>query len=642
MSALSLNSIIKSYGISEVLSDFSLFLNQGEKVGLIGANGSGKTTVFKIISGMEPYISGKVALSRGLKLGYLSQLPDFNPDYTLEQEAKTTFNELIELEIRLRELEVLIADKSRDHHQKEPELQTIMQEYSGIQHRFEQDGGYQYESKIRQITTGMGFSLDELTGKRVASLSGGEKTRLGLVKLLLSEPDILLLDEPTNHLDLQAIQWLENYLKEYPGGVIIISHDRYFLDQIVDRIVELKNGRNEDYSGNYSYYLKERERRYEQLKHKYQNQQKKILKMEESIKRLYQWGQQGSDQKFFKRAQSMEKALDRIERVDKPVLDGKKMQLNFTVSNRSGREVLQISGVSKAFKDLKLFSAVNLNLYWGEKIAIIGKNGTGKTTLLKMITGIYPPDQGQLKLGANVRLGYYSQEFEGFNPQDDLITALCRECNMKTAEARNALAAFLFTEDEVFKKVGSLSGGEKSRLRLLQLMNGDYNFLILDEPTNHLDLPSRETLEETMGKYPGTILAVSHDRYFINRFIDYTYELEKGTLIKYHGNYDYYRRKKREEKEIKHETQLLKKETAKGSEYHRLKEKIKEERIKKSKINHLEIRIEETEQLVRELEAEMIKPQNLTKLDLLNDLKERYEKTQQELNNLYQEWEDSL
>lgn len=644
MSVLNMNNIKKSYGITEVLKGFSLTVNDGERIGLIGANGSGKTTVFKIIAGLENYSEGNLSIRKDTKVGYLQQMPAFNSNNTLYQELKRVFTHLIEMETKMRKMEGEIAEKGKGTGNRK-DLDRLMNEYSKLQHKFEINGGYQYESRIRQIATGLGFSHTELE-KKVKFLSGGEKTRLGLVKLLLTEPDILLLDEPTNHLDLPSIQWLEEYLKEYKGAVVVISHDRYFLDQVVTRIVEIKNGIDEIYHGNYSYYLNERILRYERLMQAYEDQQKKIKKMEEAIKRLHQWGQQGDNVKMFKRAKSMQKALDRIEKIDKPVLDGKQMGLELTVNQRSGSEVLIIKGIGKSFASEKILNNLNLNIYWGEKVAIIGKNGSGKTTLLKMIIGELDVLKGEIKIGSNVKIGYYSQEFEGFNPDDDLVTALRRESSMSVGEARNALAAFLFTEDEVFKRVSDLSGGEKSRLRFLQLMNGDYNFLILDEPTNHLDLPSREILEETLYDYPGTVLVVSHDRYFLNKFIDYTYELDKGKLIKYHGNYDYYRRKKEElikEKEAsKREKENKSNKDGFKSDYHKLKEQIREERKQKNKIKGLEKEIEELEKKVIELEAEMVKPENIDNFNLLNEMKEEYEKTRKQLNVLYSEWEKYL
>ncbi len=635
MTVLNMHKIEKSYGITEVLKEFSMNVNEGERLGLIGPNGSGKTTVFKIIAGIEPFSCGNIAFKKGTRVGYLSQMPDFELGSNIYNELKNIFSDLIIMEKKLNNLEQQIAQEGK-HHQEDKYLQGLMDEYSQLQHRYEAGGGYEYESKIRQVANGMGFSFNEIYNKKVDDLSGGEKTRLGLAKLLLSEPDLLLLDEPTNHLDLSSIQWLEEYLKEYRGAVIIVSHDRYFLDIVVERIVEIRNGCNEDYYGNYSHYLQERKQRYEQNLKAYENQQKKIQKMEEAIKRLHQWGQQGDNQKFFKRAQSMQKALDKIERIDKPVLDGKQMGLELSINQRSGREVLSTENLSKSYSNDPLLKELDINIYWGDKAAVIGRNGTGKTTLIKIILGEIKQDSGTVRIGSNVRIGYYSQEFEGFDPDDDLITALKKECSMTTQDARNALAAFLFTEDEVFKWVSDLSGGEKSRLRLLQLMNGDFNFLILDEPTNHLDLPSREVLEEALKNYPGTIMVVSHDRYFLNKFTQLTYELEDGQLIKYYGNYDYYCQKKREitaQKEIEE-----KQESSEKSDFLKLKKEIRKERKRKNRLKEIEEEIELKEGLLKKLEDEMIKPENLDAIELLNDLKKKYEDTQKELSRLYEQW----
>ncbi|MEJ6951875.1 ribosomal protection-like ABC-F family protein [Natronospora cellulosivora (SeqCode)] len=642
MSILNMNKISKNYGVTEVLKDFSLFVTEGERVGLIGANGCGKTTVFKIIANMEPYSEGSISLKRGIKVGYLHQMPELTENLTLIEELKTIYQDLIDKEKRLRQLENEISEISGDS--KSYHLDEIMNEYSRIQHEYEILGGYRYESKIREIAYGMGFSEDELKKKKVDNLSGGEKTRLGLVKLLLTEPELLLLDEPTNHLDLPSIQWLEDYLHEYQGTVIIISHDRYFLDQVVNRIVEIKNGKEDIYHGNYSYFLKERKLRHQQLMQAYENQQKKIKQMEESIKRLHLWGRQADNEKFFKRAKSMQKSLDKIERLDKPILDGKQMGLDLSVNNRSGNEVLHIESLSKSFGKQKVLSKLDMDIYWQDKVAMIGRNGTGKTTLIKIILENLAADSGFAKLGANVKVGYYSQEFEGFNPSDDLITALRRECYMSTEEARNALAAFLFTEDEVFKLVKDLSGGEKSRLRLLQLMNGEYNFLVLDEPTNHLDLPSREILEDTIKEYPGTILIVSHDRYFLNKVVKYIYELEDGRLVKYYGDYNYYRKKKDDilkAKELEKEKNNRNQKSFQ-SDYHRLKEEKKRERKRENRLQDLETEIEEHERQIKEVESAMIDPANFDDIDLLNQLKVDYEKLQAELDDLYVEWEEIM
>ena len=640
MTVVNLNNIKKSYGLTEVLDGFSLNVNDKENLGLIGPNGSGKTTVFQIISGMEPYKAGRLSIRNKTSVGYLSQMPELDSDNTLYQELKNVFAEVIELKNEISQVEKKISKlghKSDDKSQKQ--LAKYMKEYSKMQEKFEKMGGYEFESKIRKVAVGLGFTLEELE-KKVNTFSGGEKTRLGLVKLLLSEPDLLLLDEPTNHLDIPSIQWLEDYLKDYNGSVIIISHDRYFLDEVIDRIVEIKNGEDEIYHGNYSYYLKERKRRYQQRLHKYETQQKKIKELEESIKRLKKWGNRGDNKKLHRRAKSMQKTLDKMDRLEKPTLGGEKMNLEFNIDQRGGDEVLKVKGLEKSFEDEQILQGLDLALYREDKSAIIGHNGTGKSTLLKIIVGEMEADRGEYDIGSNIKLGYYSQEFEGFNPSDDLITALRRESPMKEGKARDLLAAFLFREDEVFKKVRDLSGGEKSRLRLLQLMQGNYNFLILDEPTNHLDLPSREVLEEALKEYPGTILVVSHDRYFLNKIVDYTYELEDGKLTKYYGNYDYYRKKKKElTTQVEEENPDNSK---KDNFYFRQKRKQKKERKKKRKINNLEENIMELEERMDQLEDEMTAPENLEDFDLLNELKEEYENIEEELGVLYDKWEEHI
>lgn len=647
MAVVDLHNIKKSYGITEVLKGFSMSVNEGERAALIGANGCGKTTVFRIIAGLEPYSKGSLSLKNGIDVGYLSQMPDIDSDKTLQQELETVFADVIAMEEKMSELEQKISSTGEnvENDGEERVLEQLMQEYSELQHRFENKDGYGYSSEIRKVAIGLGFEHEEL-GRNVSKFSGGEKTRLGLAKLLLAGPDLLLLDEPTNHLDIPSLQWLENYLGEYDGTVIIISHDRYFLDEVVDRIIELKQGRNEVYHGNYSYYLEERKRRYEQRLRTYENQQKKIVKMEKAIEKLRRWGRQGDNEKFFKRAKSMEKQLEKIDKVEKPVLGGEKMGLDFEIDRRSGDEVLIIKDLSFSFSDEQqedqrneqIIKDLEFSLYWGQKAAVIGDNGTGKTSLLKIVVGQLFPDNGDIKIGSNVKLGYYSQEFSGFKESDDLITAFRREVPMREGEARDALAAFLFTEDEVFKRVENLSGGEKSRLRLLQLMNGNYNFLILDEPTNHLDLPSREVLEDALQNYSGTLLVVSHDRYFLNEVIDYTFELDSGQLTKYYGNYDYYRSKK-EELEGEEDKQEESEAGQKDNYYFRRKREERKKRKQKRRLQDLEADIIKLEERKEELEQEMAAPENHDDFDLLKQLKQKYEKTNNKLEQLYQEWE---
>ena len=640
MVVVNIDSIAKSYGTQEVLDDFSMSVNKGEKVALIGANGSGKTTIFKIINGQEDFQEGNLSLRNDVSVGLLDQIPEFNLDNTIYEELLTVFEDLQEMEDKLKDLENKISSFQKEEKEHQ-ELENLMDEYSELSHEYEMRGGYGYQNKIIQVASGLGFNEEDLE-KEISYLSGGEKSRVGLIKLLLTEPDLLLLDEPTNHLDIDSIQWLEEFLIDYEGAVIIISHDRYFLDQVIERIVEIDNGTDEKYYGNYSYYLEERKRRFEQKMREYKNQQKKIKKLEESIHQLRVWGRSRDSEKMFKRAKAMEKRLERIDEMEKPTLHGKKMNLDLEFNRRSGDEVLKINDLEKSFDQNTLLEDLDLDIYWQDKAVIIGANGSGKTTLLDIINGDLKPDKGDVKVGASVKMGYYRQEFEKFDPEDDLVTTLVKKCSMKISDARNALGAFLFEDNEVFKKVKNLSGGEKSRLRLLQLMSGDYNFLLLDEPTNHLDLPSREVLEEVLQDYPGTLLVVSHDRYFINKIIDHTYELEDKNLKKYLGDYEYYKKKKKELSDSKQKEKNNNKDTKKDNYYFKQKERERKERKRKRKLNKIEDEIENKEQRVEELEQKMTHPDNIDDFEKLNKFKKEHQEIKNELDKLYEEWEKYL
>ncbi|RCW54919.1 ribosomal protection-like ABC-F family protein [Halanaerobium sp. ST460_2HS_T2] len=644
MAILNINNLKKEYGIETVLKDFSLNVNQGESVALIGPNGSGKTTIFKIITGQEHLSEGTVSVRNDIEVGYLDQLPDFNSELTIYQELEKVFAEVKKQIKEMKRLEDKIA-----HHGKKAEeskshsnnLKATMSKYSALQQEFEKGIGYEYQSKIRQVAAGMGFDEEEIQAKTLDQLSGGEKTRVGLAKLLLMEPDLLLLDEPTNHLDLKSVEWLENYLNSYLGSLLIISHDRYFLDNTIERIVEIKNGKNEDYSGNYSYYQKERKRRYEQRLREYKNQQKKIKELEDAIEQLYIWGRSRDSEKMFKRAKAMEKRLERIDRLEKPRLKGRKMKLELDTQIRGGDDVLFVEDLSKSFADLKLFDNLNFELHRTDRAAIIGDNGTGKSTISRIIMGEINSDQGRVKIGTNVYPAYYRQEFEGFNPEDDLISALQRETAVTNSQARDMLASFLFTGEDVFKKVKQLSGGEKSRLRLLQLMSGNYNFLILDEPTNHLDLASREVLEEALQDYPGTVLIVSHDRYFLDKVVDYIYELEEKKLNKYLGDYSYYKEKKQQQ--VSTEQQKEQQQKSEGKlDYEAQKEARSQELRRQKKLEELESEIEKLEKELSLLETEMTAEKNIDDYELLQQLKDDYHTKNKRLEELYEEWEQLI
>jgi ATP-binding cassette subfamily F protein 3 len=644
MAILNINNLKKEYGIETVLKDFSLNVNAGESVALIGPNGSGKTTIFKIITGQEHYSEGTVSVRNDIEVGYLDQLPDFKSKLSIYQELEKVFAEVKKQIKDMERLEKKIAhhgkrvDESESHSDN---LEATMREYSALQRKFEKGVGYEYQSKIRQVAAGMGFDEEEIHEKTLDQLSGGEKTRVGLAKLLLIEPDLLLLDEPTNHLDLKSVEWLESYLNSYQGSLLIISHDRYFLDNTIERIVEIKNGKNENYSGNYSYYQKEKKRRYEQRLREYKNQQKKIKQLEDAIEQLYIWGRSRDSEKMFKRAKAMEKRLEKIDRLEKPQLKGRKMKLELDTDIRGGDDVLFVENLSKGFEDLNLFEELNFELHRTDKAAIIGNNGTGKSTILRIIMGEITADQGRTKIGTNVYPAYYRQEFEGFNPEDDLITALQRETAVNNSKARDMLASFLFTGEDVFKKVKQLSGGEKSRLRLLQLMSGNYNFLILDEPTNHLDLASREVLEESLKDYAGTVLIVSHDRYFLDKVIDYIYELDNQKLNKYFGDYSYYREKKKKELSDQQKSEVTAKSEGK-LDYEAQKEARSREQKRQKRLEEIEAEIEKTENTLNNLEEQMTAQKNIDDFELLQELKDKYDQKNNKLEKLYQEWEEII
>lgn len=531
MIQVSMENVKKYFGAQEVLQDVNLEIQDGDRVGLVGRNGEGKSTIFRILAGYEKEDGGIVAKKKGATIGYVEQIPQYSSNDTCKTIINRAFDDVMKIAEEMRVLEERMCTDF-DH------MDQIMARYDILQTKFESMDGYSVNESIAKVCNGLHIP-DRMLEQHYAVLSGGEKTLVMLAVCLLQKPSILLLDEPTNHLDLATIEWLENFLKEYKGATIIVSHDRYFLDQVVNKIYEIENGKTTAYFGNYSYYLVERSHRQELLKIEYKNQQKKIKAMEQSIRDLMDWGNRGGNDGLHRRAGSIQKSLDRMERVERPV-EKRNINLGFADAERSGKDVLILKKVEKSFNKL-LFSDVNMHIRYGERIAIIGKNGHGKSVLLKLILGILEPDNGQILRGANLKVGYMPQEITFNHPEHTVIEEF-RNGYVGTSErARSILSRFLFYNNQVNKIVGKLSGGELARLRLCQLMYQDINFLIMDEPTNHLDIASREVLEEALTDFAGTILFVSHDRYFVNKLAQRIYVVEDTCVTEYIGGYDDYR-----------------------------------------------------------------------------------------------------
>jgi ATP-binding cassette subfamily F protein 3 len=526
-----------------VLSDVSFVIERGERIGLVGPNGSGKTTLLRLLAGVMAPDRGEVFLTKGARIGYLEQIPQADPRATVLDVLRSPFAELMELEREMGELANRMADSRLD----EKRMERILNRYQVCQEEFEKRGGYEMETRIRRVVRGLNLPED-VPDRPFAALSGGEKTKVGLAQVLLSEPDLLLLDEPTNHLDLSALEWLEDFLSQWRGAVVVVSHDRYFLDRVANRIIDLEDGRCTLYQGNYTHFVKEKEQRLLAEFQAYREQQKKIKKMEEAIKRLREWANRSNPPSagLHRRASNMEKALKRMELLERPVLERKKIALNFGHQERSGEIVFRLENIFKNYGRKPVLRGANLTVKFGERVAVVGKNGAGKSTLLRLLTGEIAPDRGEVYIGPSVQAGYLSQQGWEGDPDMTVLEAFREEVPADAGTARQILARFLFYGHSVFRKMRDLSGGERMRLRLAQLMHRDVNALILDEPTNHLDIDSREVLEEALRGFRGTILAVSHDRYFLNQLFAPVYWLENGTLTRYEGNYDEARRKRAE------------------------------------------------------------------------------------------------
>ena len=531
---LSCSHLSKSFGSKTVIADASFHIEDHEKAAIVGINGAGKSTLLKMITGELSPDSGEAVLAKGKTLGYLAQHQDLTSSRSIFQELQKVKQPLLEMEEKIRSLELEMKGASGE------ELESLLAQYSRLNHDFEAANGYAWKSEITGVLKGLGFEEEEFS-KPISALSGGQKTRVFLGKLLLSRPDIIMLDEPTNHLDMESIAWLETYLINYPGAVIIVAHDRYFLDRVVTKIIELDGGHATVFQGNYTAYSEKRAMLREAKMKAWLNQQQEIRHQEEVIAKLKSFNRE----KSIKRAESREKMLEKIERVEKPAEINDEMTIRLEPNVVSGNDVLTVRGLSKSFGSQLLFQDVDFDIKRGERVAIIGNNGTGKTTILKILNHMLEPDSGEVRLGSKVHIGYYDQEHQVLHMEKTLFDELQDTYpNMDNTQVRNVLAAFLFTGDDVFKRIKDLSGGERGRVSLAKLMLSEANFLILDEPTNHLDITSKEILEDALVHYTGTVLYVSHDRYFINRTATRILDLKNQTLINYIGNYDYYLEKK--------------------------------------------------------------------------------------------------
>jgi ATP-binding cassette subfamily F protein 3 len=634
---LSVNNIRKAFGEEVVLDGVSFQMNEHDKTALIGRNGAGKTTLIRIILGELRADEGDVILPKDVTVGYLSQHQDMEGDRGIYDTVIDVKRDLLEVESRLREVEEEMKHLAGDA------LTEAYKEYERLNHRFEQENGYALRSEVTGIIKGLGFSEEEFD-KPVSQLSGGQKTRVALARILLSSPKLLILDEPTNHLDMASISWLEGYLAQYKGAVLVVSHDRYFLNRIVNRVVEIEHNRSMTYLGNYDEFYEKKAQVREAERRRYVNQQREIKHQEEVIAKLRSFNRE----KSIKRAESREKMLEKIERVEKPLAEEQGMRIRLVPRIESGKDVLTVTGLTKSFPGKPLFKDISFLIKKGERVALLGENGTGKTTMLKIIRGLLPADAGTIQEGAKVSIGYYDQEQQNFNESNTVFGEISDDHpNMNNTEIRNTLALFLFTGEDVFKPISALSGGERGRLSLVKLMLSEANFLLLDEPTNHLDITSKEILEEALRSYEGTVFYVSHDRYFVDKTATRILDLTHETVISYEGNYtDYLAQKERKEavagfnavqSESAHAAVA---ETVSKQNWKDQKAKEAEERKLRNRIAKLEEQIASCEQKIQEIDEAMQSSEICTNSFELNRLTEEKASVEETLLLAMTEWEE--
>ena len=632
---LNATNISKSFGSNEIIKDANFLVNEHEKVAIVGINGAGKTTLLKILTGEERADSGNVILAKDAKLGYLRQINNVDSTLSIIDELYTVIEHILNMEKRMLEMQEQMQHLSGE------ELEALYSSYTALTHSYELMDGYAAKSKVIGILKGLGFDENDFE-RKINTLSGGQKTRVFLAKLLLEEPDIILLDEPTNHLDLRSIEWLESYLLNYQGAVIIVSHDRYFLDKIVSKVIDIENAEVQMYSGNYSDFSAKKQMLLDAKMKEYLNQQQEIKHQEAVITKLKQFNRE----KSIKRAESRQKQLEKIDRVEAPVTHIENMKLSLDISKESGKDVLTVHDLSKSFDEKHLFSNINFEIKRGERVAIIGDNGTGKTTLLKIINGLLSPDTGEVIYGSNVSIAYYDQEHQVLHMDKTLFDEISDTYpEMNNTQIRNILAAFLFTGEDVFKKIGDLSGGERGRVSLVKLMLSKANFLLLDEPTNHLDILSKDVLESALNSFPGTICYVSHDRYFINKTATRILDLTGNRLLNYIGNYDYYIEKREAvEGAANLSVNNIEEKPAEVSDSKQEWIENKNAQAQKKKItnalNKCEKEIEKIEEKLGLIDEEFANPEISSNVGKLMELQKEKTALEEKLEKLMNEWEE--